>query len=510
MFAIVLLDTSINKLYLVRDRIGVKPLYYGWNHGIFYFGSELKTFFSIKDFKPELNKDAIRSFLQYGYVPTHQSIYDGINKVIPGLYVYYDLKTEKKSEIQYWDLSKVVKKKKIRDIDFAKQEFFKIFETAFNYRMVSDVPVGVFLSGGYDSTLLTGILSKKHKNLKTFTIGFSDKEMDESRHAKQIAAFFGTDHHEFICGPEEALDYISKLPFLFDEPFGDPSAIPTMMVSEKASKFVKVVLSADGGDEVFAGYDKHLWALRLFRLSNTYYASVIKFGTSALSFLPEILYSKFLGSRNIKGRLNKISKLIGYKDLVDVLRVISQYIPDSEISSWIKNGKKSIGFFQNILQSGNSLDDMLFCDIKTHLPDQIMTKVDRATMFASIEGREPLLDHRIIEKSFSLDNKLKIGKENQTKYLLKNIVWDLIPKEMVERPKHGFGIPLKTWMQGLLKPLVNKLINEEALNSEIFNVPFILDFKDRFFAGKNVNERKLWHVLMFQMWYSKWVVGKES
>tara|TARA_B110001469_G_scaffold127101_1_gene146698 strand:- start:8170 stop:10071 length:1902 start_codon:yes stop_codon:yes gene_type:complete len=508
MFSIVLLDKKRHKLYLIRDRIGVKPLYYGWNNDMFFFGSELKTFYGHNDFKPELNNDAIRSFLQYGYVPTHLCIYNKIKKVKPGNFVEYDLKSNETISKQYWNLSTATTKRKINDIKQAKEEYVKLFESAFNYRMVADVPVGIFLSGGYDSTLLTGILSKKNNNLRTFTIGFTDKKSDESKHAKQIARHFNTEHHEFICGIDEALNYISKLPVLYDEPFGDPSAIPTMMVSEKASKFVKVVLSADGGDEIFAGYNKHLWALKIFKLSKSFYAPILKLGIKVLSTLPEKIFSNLLGLRNAKGKLIKISKLLAYNDLVDILRVISQYIPDSEINSWIKIGDKDDGLFKNKLKSGNILDDMLFCDIKTHLPDQIMTKVDRATMFASIEGREPLLDHRIIEKSFSIDNELKISKTKQTKYLIKSIVWDMIPKKMIERPKHGFGIPLIEWMQGPLKPLIDDLISEESLSEEIFNIAFVLDFKERFYSGEKVNERKLWHVLMFQLWYREWITNR--
>jgi asparagine synthase (glutamine-hydrolysing) len=509
MFSITILDVVKGKLFFIRDRVGVKPLYYGWNNGTLYFGSELKTFYGDEDFKPILSRDAIRGFMQYGYVPNHLCIYEGIKKVTPGCYVEYEIENAKATEITYWNISCSKSVNKIDDLGSAKRELVELFESAFGYRMVSDVPVGVFLSGGYDSTLLTAILSKKFNNLKTFTIGFLDKERDESIYAEKVAKYFGTDHHEFICGVDEALNYVDRLPFLYDEPFGDPSAIPTMMVSEKASNFVKVVLSADGGDEIFGGYKKHLWALKLFKIKNSFYSPIIKVGLKVVLSFPEELLN-VLGLRNLRGRIDKIMQLIDQKDLVDILRTISQYIPDSEIDLWLKSGERNDGLFKNMMKSKSDLDNMLFCDIKTHLPDQIMTKLDRATMSASIEGREPLLDHRIIEKSFVLNDELKINKGKQSKFILKSLVWDMIPKRMVDRPKHGFGIPIISWMKGPLKPLIDELISEEALSDDIFNVPYILEFKDCFYSGKYVNERKLWHVLMFQLWYSEWVVKRKS
>ncbi|CAM1373374.1 Asparagine synthase (Glutamine-hydrolyzing) [Tenacibaculum litopenaei] len=506
MFAIVLMDINAEKVFMFRDRVGVKPLYYGVNAGKFYFGSELKSFFGDSDFTPKVDNSAVQSFLQYGYVPNHKCIYQGIHKVVPGAFISYDLNSGEFEEEVYWELEKQIRKKKNSSLEEQKNEFKELFESSFNYRMVSDVPVGVFLSGGYDSTLLTGILSKTHKGLKTFTIGFEDKAIDESSHAKAIASHFGTEHHEFICSSKDALNFVGKIPFFYDEPFGDPSAIPTMMVSEKASKHVKVVLSADGGDEIFAGYDKHQWAIDIFNKRRMLNSLPFKVLFGLLSSKPIVALANSLKIRNFDTRLKKVRELAKKESLVDVMCGVSQYISDTEIGDWIKEVKKEdLSYFKNISpNSGNDIDDMLYVDIKTHLPDQIMTKVDKATMFSSIEGREPLLDYRIIEKSFSLSNDLKIVPNTHTKRLLKSVVWDFVPKEMIERPKQGFVIPLAEWLRGPLRDQLNQLISEDELDSSLFNIPFIVDYKNRFLRGENLSERKLWHVFMFQMWSKQW------
>ena len=511
MFAFFLIDIDKGKCFLVRDRVGVKPFFYGWHNNDFYFGSELKSFFGNTSFSPKVSINAVSGFLQYGYVPGNISIYEGIKKVQPGTYIEFNFKSNSTKTHTYWVLENSIKRSKSLSFKKAKVQFKDLLKSSFSYRMVSDVPVGVFLSGGYDSTLLTGILTEAGHKLDTFTIGFDDQNIDESKHAKEISKHFKTNHHEFICKPEDALNYVNKIPFIYDEPFGDPSAIPTMMVSDKASDFVKVVLSADGGDEIFGGYDKHKWVLN----SNKLKKPIIKnLSLVALQILGHKIFEKLakaINLRNYLTRITKLKKILNYTSIVDSMSLFSQYIPDFEIASWVKISKSSENeFFKNHKLNSNidSVDEMLYVDIKTHLPDQIMTKVDRATMSASIEGREPLLDYRIIEKSFSLKIDFKIDNKGNTKKILKSIVWDMVPKEMIERPKQGFVIPLAKWLRGPLRDLVEEHISEDKLDYSIFNVSFIIDFKNRFMAGENLSERKLWHILMYQLWQQKWISNK--
>ncbi|MBI1222782.1 MAG: asparagine synthase (glutamine-hydrolyzing) [Bacteroidetes bacterium] len=508
MFAFALLDKVKGKMFFVRDRVGVKPLYYGWNEGNFYFGSELKTFFGHPEFKPVLNPRAIKDFMQFGYVPGHLCIYKGIHKISPGHYLELNLNGFETNDTEYWHFKEnalsELKKHAIHDESKGVKTFNQLFDSAFNYRMIADVPVGVFLSGGYDSTLLVGKLSEKREDLKTFTIGFQDKKIDESDDAKKIAAHFGTTHSSRVCAIEDALRYLQDIPFLFDEPFGDPSAIPTMMVSELASEKVKVVLSADGGDEIFGGYDKHKWALKIHKMSNSPLRLIYILGCEVALLMPDSVAEKLVGKRNPLGRIRKIKSLLKQKDIVDILRGISKYISDEEINKWVHIEGDEPGRFKNVLRSGNPLADMLFTDVRTHLPDQIMTKVDRSTMWFSIEGREPLLDYRIIEESFALSNHLKIN-EQTGKYLLKRIVWDLIDKKQIDKPKQGFVVPLAEWLRGPLKATLMDVINEEKLDSAYFNVPEIIHYRDRFLAGENLSERKLWHLYIFQTWKEKWL-----
>jgi asparagine synthase (glutamine-hydrolysing) len=503
MFAFTIYNQETKEFYIFRDRVGVKPLYYYKKNGLFLFGSELKALMSHPRFEKEIDKSVLPDYFQYGYIAAPNSIFSKTKKLIPGHYLSFNFKNQNFNIEPYWSLNDYYEKPKlIIDYEEAKQEIKQLMHSALNYRMVADVPVGVFLSGGYDSTAVTSIIQAgSNRPLKTFTIGFEEGN-NEAPFAKATAQYLGTDHTEYICTTQEAQEIIPTLPFFFDEPFGDSSAIPTILVSKLAIKDVTVALSADGGDEIFSGYTHYQKFVKYLN-----HASKLPNGFGFIEKFLNYLYNKAPGKYShhvlaalISSNLDKNSK--------------SQYLYQSMI-------KKPHGYINKIFSSkictvdsklifnidkySSPVEVAMFIDYYSYLPNDILTKVDRATMSVSLEGREPLLDHRLAEFVAQLPVEFKLD-DSVSKKILKDIVHDLVPEQLMNRPKTGFTLPIYAWLRGDLSYLIDDFLSKEALSiSGLFDVDFLVKEIDRFKRNKLHYSPIIWYLLMFQMWYYKWI-----
>ena len=508
MFAICVYDKQEQRLTLVRDRAGVKPYYYYYSDGLFMFASELKSFHQNTGFKKQINKDALALYMQYGYISEPYSIFENTFKLKSGHYMELNLKTKSISTIKYWDVIDFYNKPKL-DINEKEAigETEKLLKSAFEYRMVSDVPVGVFLSGGYDSSVVTALLQNdRSQKLNTFTIGFKEKGYDEAPFAKEIAKYLGTNHTEYYCTQQDALDILPKLPEIYDEPFGDSSAIPTTLVSQLAKKDVSVTLSADGGDEIFGGYGKYEALLRHYNVSKKtpYIIKKLLKANVSQKIVSKLLF--VIGIKNSSMRIKKITELFMEHEIQKMLSIAGKAFQYDELP-YLLNFKyvSPKTNFDTTLSIADLLEKLLAIDYKTYMADDILHKVDRATMSVSLEGREPLLDHRIVEYIAQLPSDMKI-KNRDKKWLLKQITHKYLPKEMMDRPKKGFGIPIQEWFKEELKEYLEVYLSEKALlKHELFNIKYVLDMKNRYLNNQDININKLWYVLIFQMWYFKWI-----
>lgn len=516
MFAFVVYDKKKEKLYLFRDRAGVKPLYYHCNDGLFLFASELKSFHKVAAFSKEVDLQALPLFFKFGYVPAPYTIFKDTFKLKSGHYVTVDLKSRGIREEKYWD---VIDFYNMPTLDIAEpdavDEMESLLASAFKYRMVADVPVGVFLSSGYDSTAVTALLQTNMTDrLKTFTIGFDDKRYNEAVEAKSIAEYLGTDHTEYYCSKNDAKKIIKTLPFYYDEPFIDTSAIPTMLISQLVREKVTVALSADGGDEAFAGYDHTETYIKQYRRQAKRYPRWLKqlcsASTSYISRESESYegYNKCLLTAinqlwQLKSRCanDQITDLILQGRCTDyrIYRLLNT-LPDVRNTYFSNAGK--------LRNDVSEINKCLAIDYQNYMVDDILTKVDRATMSVSLEGREPLLDNRIIEFAARLPLSYKYDEGNR-KRILKQIVHRHVPEALVNRQKKGFGIPVRKWLRGELSQLLTYYLDENKLNEHgYFDTGYVKYLKDRFLCdGSEYN--MVWTILVFQLWFQQWVSGEE-
>jgi asparagine synthase (glutamine-hydrolysing) len=513
MFVFIIYDMNKKELYCFRDRAGVKPFYYYWHNGLFLFASELKSFHKHPHFKKEIDLRAVQQFFQYGYILAPLSIFKHTHKLVPGHFLKFS--TDKKDfEInKYWDVYDAYNKPKL---DIGEQEAKKHLEalliSACKYRMVADVPVGVFLSGGYDSTIVTALLqAHQPEKIKTFTIGFNEEDHNEAVYAKKVAAHLKTDHTEHYCTTKEAQEIIPGIPYYCDEPFGDSSIIPTTLVSQLARKDVTVALSADAGDEIFAGYPKYPLAMGLIKKMNAFPFFVKKPAGKMLKYMPDALLVKLSGNTAASIKKQRFSKILQEKSstpaIMDVL--LSQVYTNEQLEELMTNKvDKAWSFFDSEKMLNHSLGDLdkiLAIDYKTYLPDDILVKVDRAGMSISLEGREPLLDHRIIEFAARLPEQLKMKVTNK-KFLLKEIVHDYVPREIMERPKMGFGVPVFSWLKNDLRYYADEYLSDAAFEKHgLFKKEAVQHIMRNFYKGDRNYNNSFWYLLMFQMWYKQWM-----
>jgi asparagine synthase (glutamine-hydrolysing) len=507
MFAFVIYDSLTKKVYAFRDRAGVKPFYYYQTTDLFLFGSELKALMAHPEFVKEINPAVLPNYFHYGYIAAPYTIFKNTHKLMPGHVLELDIQTQGVTLTKYWDLrTHYLKPKLTLDYNEIKEEVKSLMHSAFEYRMVADVPVGVFLSGGYDSTAVAALLqSQSTSTLKTFTIGFEEGN-NEAPYAKKTANYLGTDHTEYFCTTKEAQGIIPTLPFFYDEPFGDSSAIPTILVSKVARKEVTVALSADGGDELFGGYDSYF-------LLHKYLGQINK--------VPSVFGKSALGLSQILKENEKLSKYHKFHQLASALAVVGNEEHQQAARLFKAMAEKPEAYIQKIFAikfdevpssftletSGfnNPLEVAMCIDFNSYLPNDILTKVDRATMSVSLEGREPLLDHRLATYAAQIPLEFKTDGKSGKK-VLKDIVHDFVPKELMDRPKSGFSLPIYSWLRGDLAYLLEEYLSKEALSeSGLFNVEFLLGEVEKFKKRKLHYSPIIWYLLMFQMWYKRWM-----
>jgi len=493
MFAFILYNRTQNKVFTVRDRTGIKPLHIYQNDEILMWASEIKSFHEHPAFKKILDMESVKSFIQLGYVPSPHSIFKNITKQKPGTILHYDIGNRDWKETEYWNVNDYYLQPESKlTYPEAKSQLKDLLVSACNYRMVADVPVGVFLSGGYDSALVSSVLQSGSSNkIKTFTIGVNDPAINEAQFAKEISERLGTEHTEIYLSESEMFDQLEDFAFYFDEPFGDSSAIPTMLVSQVARQHVTVALSADGGDELFAGYNRYAHLSRLEKIKKLSKLPFTK------SLLPKLITDPYQRER--------ILSLLQRPTAVTLAQTLNNPYYKEEINNLFLYDIEDTIHSSNDEKISGGLKTMLAYDYETYLLNDILVKVDRSTMRYSLEGREPLLDHRLVEFAANLPDDFKI-KDGVSKYILKDIVHEYLPKEMMERPKMGFAAPVDTWLRTNMKEKLQYYLSDTFIKEQnIFQYSAIKKIKDDFLEKRNKYALKLWYILVFQMWYDKWM-----
>lgn len=512
MFAIGLWDRQRRELWLVRDRLGVKPLYYARHGGRLAFGSELKTIRAAGGFPTAIDRDALAAYLRHGYVPGPRTIYAGMRQLRPGTILHLDAAGQETHET-YWDARAKAVAGRAHwnapiDETGAVERLDALLRDAVKRRMVADVPLGAFLSGGIDSSTVVAMMqAQSARPVKTFTIGFAAQGYDEAAHAKAVAAHLGTDHTEMYVTPQHALDVVPKLAEWYDEPFADSSQIPTFLVSEMTRRHVTVALSGDGGDENFAGYNRYLWADTLWRRLRgipkplrALAARAVAAAAPLAGFVPE-----GWGPARPAEKLTKVAEILGLDSPGDIYRrLISQWPDPAEL---IVGGVEPRGA---VWDDGFERDmpefvaRMQLLDTVTYLPDDILTKVDRATMAVALEARVPLLDHRVVEYAWTLPPRLKL-RDGKGKWILRRVLERYVPRQLFERPKMGFGVPVDSWLRGPLRDWAADLLDPRSIKAEGYLRPEPIQrmWQEHLSGAKN-HQYPLWTILMFRAWVRRW------
>lgn len=517
MFAFALWDREVRTLTLARDRVGIKPLYWGRQGETVYFASELKALMAHPEFERVVDRNALESLVRYNYVTGSQSILQGVHQLEPGCFVRID-DTGNVHCRRYWDLAALVVDRETStnemSVDETVEDVEALLTTAVHDRMVADVPLGAFLSGGVDSSTVVALMqSVSSSPIKTFSIGFDEAEFDEARHAKQVAAHLGTDHHEFIVSPNAALDVIPKLPTMYCEPFADSSQIPTFLVSEMARDHVTVALSGDGGDEVFGGYNRYIAAAKAWPKLRHIPHGVRRILATALRSVPASAAESLAGllsghNRPVQpsDRLNKIATLLGSEDLDAFHAAIVQIWPEADSVVLGTDGRRDSGTQDRLLHRlSDPVTRMQIADMLGYLPGDILTKVDRASMAVGLEARVPLLDHRVIEHVCALPTGSKI-RDGRSKLLLRRILDRHVPRSIIDRPKAGFALPLGGWLKGPLREWAEDFLSEKSLIDQgLFDpAPVRRKWADHL-AGRRSEQYALWSILMTQAWARHWL-----
>jgi len=524
MFAIALWDRDTRTLTLARDRFGEKPLYYGWGGNAVVFGSELKALRAAPDFSNPVNRRALAEFIRFCYVPAPLSIYEGIYKLEPGCFLtlsglpQHNATRNDMSGLRgegagfyirhYWSIDDTVKAGQdtlFTDERDALEALEGQLDKAVRLQMLADVPLGAFLSGGIDSSMIVALMQKQSAvTVKTFTVGLEEAGFDESPHARAVAKHLGTDHHELFVSANEAQDVILQLPQMYDEPFADSSQIPTHLVCKMARQHVTVALSGDAGDELFGGYNRYFWGERIW---------------NKLSWMPYQLRKRLGRSiRTVPVRgWDALSGLVGVPRLGDRAYKLSERLSRvrnmddlywSLVTEWADPGLvvKGGGSQQEDTQGHgdaeglSSVERMMYWDSNTYLPDDILCKVDRAAMSASLETRVPFLDHRVAELAWRLPLSMKI-RGNEGKWALRQILYKHVPRELIERPKAGFAIPVGQWIRGPLREWAEALLSQDRLEQEGYFYPVLIRQKwVEHLSGRHDHTPSLWSILMFQSW----------
>jgi asparagine synthase (glutamine-hydrolysing) len=498
MFGIALWDQNRRALYLARDRAGIKPLYYAERAGRLYFGSEIKSLIAAGAVDREIDLEALDHFLSFLYAPPDRAMFKGVRKLPPGHFLRWQ--DGRATLTKYWEIS--AHEPFTGSADEAAARLRDVLAGAVRSHMISDVPLGAFLSGGVDSSLVVGLMAEaSDRPVKTFSIGFDEPQFDELEHARKVAAHFGTDHHEFVVRPD-ALSILDRLVAHFDEPFADSSAIPTWYVSEIARRHVTVVLSGDGGDELFGGYDRYLPHPRVARFDRLHVPGARRLARGIWPLLPHGARGKnFLRhvSRNDEGR---------YLDSV------SYFQPDEKQALYSADVRQALDGWEAERALGAHFDRfrtlphasrMMRFDFETYLPEDVLTKVDRMSMAHSIESRVPLLDNEVIEFAATLPSTMKIH-NGRRKHVLKQAVRGLLPEGIIDRKKQGFGVPLGVWFRGGLTDVFSDILASPRTRQRGYFEPAFIDRIVReHLAGKRDHTLRLWQLLVLELWHRQYL-----
>jgi asparagine synthase (glutamine-hydrolysing) len=514
MFAFALWDRRERTLTLVRDRLGIKPLYWAKFGDLFLFGSELKALRVHPGWTPRIDRNATASFLRHNYIPAPHTVYEGVHKLEPGTVLTLPWNGEPRIT-RYWDAREVARTGLCNPIQGSDSELTDALERhlrdAVKRRMIADVPLGAFLSGGVDSSTVVALMQNANPGaVKTFTIGFDIPGFDEARHAAAVARHLRTEHTELTVTAQQALDVIPRLPEWFDEPFADSSQIPTYLVSAMTRNHVTVALSGDGGDELFAGYNRYQLTQR-FWLGLSLLPQSVRRGIAAglTRISPErwsrlfSVFPKQLPSQ-IGDKLHKLASVLNLSDGDSIYRrLLTHWEPDQ----LIRGAKEPKGILWDrsvAADMPNLLDRMQFLDLVTYLPDDILTKVDRASMAVALEARVPIIDHRVVEFAWRLPRSVKI-RRGQSKWLLRQVLYRYVPPQLIERPKMGFGVPLGGWLRGPLRDWAETLLSEKRLREGgLFDTEQVRRYWAEHLNGHRNWQYLLWDVLMFEAWRDRW------
>jgi asparagine synthase (glutamine-hydrolysing) len=513
MFAIALWDRAERTLWLVRDRLGIKPLYWGHFGDLVVFGSELKSLVAHGGWRPEIDREALCAYMRFGYVPAPRSIWQGVRKLEPGHILCLRPGAEP-AETRFWSAEDVVADGLASRDSFALSDadatdaLETLLKDAVKRRMVADVPLGAFLSGGIDSSVVVALMqAQSDRPVKTFSIGFHEQGYNEAEHAKAVARHLGTEHTELYVEPSHALEIVPNMPVWYDEPFADSSQIPTFLVSEMTRRHVTVALSGDGGDELFAGYNRYALADRLWSRIGAVPLPLRRMGAQLIRSVPAPAWDKAFRlvpqSRRPSqagDKLHKLSEILT-EDGDAIYRRLASV--NSRPRDFVIGAEEFKGrFWDHALPSRipDFLDRMQYLDLVTYLPDDILTKVDRASMAVALEARVPLIDHRVVEFAWRLPQRFKL-RDGKSKWLLRQVLYRHVPQALIERPKMGFGVPIDHWLRGPLRPWAEELLpqSDTATDGYLDPKPVRQMWLDHL-SGRRNWQYPLWTILMFLAW----------